>query len=173
GVGVAQRFGNFPGDLESVGERKLLLPPDAFLEVLPLDTGHDIVEEPVGCTGVVERKDMGVLEACLDTDLAQEPVAADRRGELRPEHFDRHVPIVLPVVGEVDVGHAPGADLPIELIAVRERGPQAINLVHHAGTHVGPRWGADRSAPPTLNFALCWSLLLYVEELLTARGYTA
>src|SRR5207249_4639282 len=96
------------------------------------------------------RENMGVLEGGLDVDLAQKALGTERGGELGPEHLDRDVAVVLPVVGMVHMGHAPGPDLTIEIVTVRKCGPQAINLVHDGGAHARPWWGARRGvcAPP-------------------------
>src|SRR3954447_10961054 len=99
-----------------------------------------------------------MLQARFDTDFAQEPVGPDRQGELGPQHLDRHVSVVLPVVGEVHMGHASGPDLATELVTVRQGGPQAIKLVHRGGTHVRPRSGAKKLPLPGLIYR--WSVLL-------------
>jgi hypothetical protein len=75
-----ERFGDFPGDLESVLERELLLPPDSIPEGLPLDIGHDVIQEAVGGARVVQWQDVGMLKARLDADFAEEPLGAQRGG---------------------------------------------------------------------------------------------
>ena len=42
--------------------------------------------------------------------------------ELGPEDLDRHLAVVLEVVGELDGGHAAAAELALEGVAARERG---------------------------------------------------
>jgi hypothetical protein len=81
---------------------------------------------------------MRVLETGHEVDLAEEPLRAQRGGQLRPEDLDRDIAAVLPVVGAVDVGHAPVPDLTIEFITVRKRGPEAVDLIHHGGAHARP-----------------------------------
>ena len=49
-----------------------------------------------------------------DLDLAQEPLAGQRPREVRAEHLDGDVAVVLEVVREVDRGHAAGAELALD-----------------------------------------------------------
>ena len=52
-----------------------------------------------------------MLEVGRDLDLVEEPLTTQHRGELRPEHFDGDVAVVLQVVGQVDRGHPAPAKL--------------------------------------------------------------
>jgi hypothetical protein len=67
--------------------------------------GHDVVEGPAGRAGVEERHDVGVLERGAGGDLLDEPLGA----ELRLEGLERHLAVVLEVLGQVHGGHAPAA----------------------------------------------------------------
>ena len=57
---------------------------------------------------------MRVLQVGGELDLGQEPLGADDRGELGPQHLERHLAVVPEVVGEVDRRHAARADLALE-----------------------------------------------------------
>ena len=85
-----------------------------------------------------------MLETGRDLDLAQEPLGAQRGGQLRAEHLDGDLAVVLQVVREVNVRHPAAADFSAEVVAGRERGPQAIDHALHTGTHETPR-GAGRN----------------------------
>ena len=61
-----------------------------------------------------------MLEVGGGLDLGQEPLGADDRGQLGAQHLDRHLAVVLEVLGEVDRGHAAGAQLPLDAVAVGE-----------------------------------------------------
>ena len=63
-----------------------------------------------------------------DLDLPEEPLRAEHRGQLRPEHLERHLAPVLEVVGEVDGGHAAAAELTLEAVAARERRLKTLEL---------------------------------------------
>jgi hypothetical protein len=66
---------------------------------------------------------VGVLQVGGQLDLGQEALGPDHGGQLGPEHLERHPPVVPQVLGQVDGGHAAGADLPVEAIAVRQGRP--------------------------------------------------
>ena len=59
-----------------------------------------------------------------DLDLPQEALGA--------EHRDRHLAVVLEVLGEIDRGHAARAEFALQAIAVRQRGGEAIERISHA-----------------------------------------
>ena len=51
-------------------------------------------------------------------DLAEEPLGADHRGQLGPQHLDGDLAAVLEVVREIDGGHAALAQLALDAVAV-------------------------------------------------------
>ena len=59
-----------------------------------------------------------MLQSGSDFDLSEEPVAAQRGGQLRSEHLDRDLAVVSHVLGEVDRGHAALPELALEHVAV-------------------------------------------------------
>ena len=73
-----------------------------------------------------------------DLDLAQEALGTERRGQLGPQHLDRHDPAMLDVVREVDRRHAPAPQLTLDRIATRERRPEARIDMGHAGLRKWP-----------------------------------
>ena len=79
----------------------------------PLDVWHHVVDEcrSVACrdlAGIVERDDVGMVEAGRDLDLAEEALRAER-WELRLEDLDRHAPVMLEVLRQINGGHAAAA----------------------------------------------------------------
>ena len=111
---------------------------------LALDVGHHVVEEAVGVAGVEHAEDVGMLEPGGDLDLAGEPVGAERGGQLGAQHLDRHLAVVLQVLGEVDGGHAALAELALDAVAVGEGRLQSGYRLGHRGLWmwwVGGRWG--------------------------------
>ncbi len=58
------------------------------------------------------------MELRSDFDLAEEPLRSQRCGKLRPQDFDRHLAVVFDVLGDVHSGHAAGADLMLDDVAV-------------------------------------------------------
>ncbi len=59
-----------------------------------------------------------MLQVGGDLDLGQESLGAEHRGQLRPQHLDRDLAVVLQVLGEIDRGHAALAQLPLDAVAV-------------------------------------------------------
>ncbi len=55
-----------------------------------------------------------------EPDLAEEPLGAERVGEFRVEDLDRHLTIMLEIVGEVDGGHPALAELALEQVTVAQ-----------------------------------------------------
>ena len=74
-------------------------------------------EQTVGGARVVQRQDVGVLQSGRDVDLSQKSLAAQGRSQLRPEHLDGCVPILLTVMGPVDGCHPATADLAVHRVA--------------------------------------------------------
>src|SRR3954454_13993496 len=64
-----------------------------------------------------------------DLDLASEALRPEERAELRPEDLERHLAVVLEVVGQVDGRHAAAPQLAHQGIAAYEGGVQASELI--------------------------------------------
>ena len=79
-----------------------------------------------------------MLQVGRELDLGQEPLGADHGRELGPEHLQGHPPGVADVLGQVDGGHAAGADLALEPVAVGQGGLEAgLRLGHGGGLWLG------------------------------------
>ena len=61
-----------------------------------------------------------MLERRRRLDLDGEPVGAEHRGQLRFEHLDRDFAIVREIRGEIDGGHAAGAQFPFDPVTAGE-----------------------------------------------------
>jgi hypothetical protein len=59
-----------------------------------------------------------VLEARGGADLAEKPLGAERRRELRVEDLERYEALVPEVAGEIDRCHTAAPELPLEQVAV-------------------------------------------------------
>ena len=71
-----------------------------------------------------------------DLDFPQKALGAEHGGELRPEHLDGDLAMVFEVVGEVDRGHSPAAQLPLKAVAVGEGGLERHYGIQKAGIQV-------------------------------------
>ena len=137
-VRVRQRAGDFGRDPERVGHRQLLLAGEPLPQRLALYVRHHVVQRretrvpgrelarvsrlsTLDESAVEQRQDVRMLEVRRRADLGEEAIGADRRGELRPEHLERHQPVVAEVARQVDGRHAAGAELVLERVAVGER----------------------------------------------------
>ena len=85
-----------------------------------------------------------MLEPGGEPDLAQEPLGAERGGELGVQHLERDRPVVPEVLREVDRGHAAAAELALERVAVAAAPASELRA-----TEVG----ASRACPPPA----CWN----------------
>ena len=83
-----------------------------------------------------------MLEPGGDLDLAGEALGAEGGGELGAQDLERHLAVVLQVLGEVDGGHAALAELPLDAVALGEGGLQSGHRLGHRGLWVGmvERW---------------------------------
>ena len=82
-------------------------------------------------------------------DLHHEALGAEHGGQFRLQHLDRDLAVVLQVLGEVHRGHAAGAELALDAVAVGESDRQAGKVGHG-----GQTWGwcfaptSVRTSPP-------------------------
>ena len=72
-----------------------------------------------------------MVEAGGDLDLAQEPVGADVRSQLRVQDLDRYRTAVLEILGQIDRGHAAPPDFPLKAVSAGQRALQALQKVRH------------------------------------------
>ncbi len=66
----------------------------------------------------MERDDVWVRQASGDLDFFEEPIRAQRRGQLRLQHLDGDVTVVPHIQGEVYGGHATCTDFSLDHVAV-------------------------------------------------------
>ena len=66
-----------------------------------------------------------MIESRREVDLGEKSLAPQHGGQLRAEHLEGDVAVVLEVVGQVDRGHAALAELALEPVAVLKGGGQA------------------------------------------------
>ena len=90
-----------------------------------------------------------MLELRGGGDLLHEAVGAQDGGQLGLEDLDGHLAVVLEVLGQVDRGHPALAQLPLDAVAVRQGGGQAIGSLAHeppfASSFAGQFWTSTAS----------------------------
>jgi hypothetical protein len=72
-----------------------------------------------------------MLQASSELDLAKEPLDSIGTAQLRPDHLHRNGTLVPEIAGEIDGGHAAGADLTLHRISAAESGAQAFGDIAH------------------------------------------
>ena len=113
-VGVVERAGDLAGKLHRGIDGHLMLALEQLPERLPLHVGHDIEQETVGLPGIVQRQNVGVLQIGRDLYLAQEPLGPENGPQLRMQHLERHLTVVLFITRQVNRGHAAAAELALD-----------------------------------------------------------
>ena len=99
--------------MEHILDRQLQLPFEALAQRLPLDVGHDVVQQVASLARVVQRHDVRVLQLRRDLDFPEKPLRSQVHGEVRMQDFDRDRAIETRVASAVDLTHPPGSELPL------------------------------------------------------------
>jgi hypothetical protein len=131
GVGVGERVGDLLEQPHGLVDGKLSHAVEPRPQRFALYERHDVVEEPLGRPGIVERENVGVLHLGDDMDLAGEPVGSHRGGQLGAEDLEGDVAVVLEVVRQVHGGHAADPDFTLNAIAAAEGGSETWRSVSH------------------------------------------
>jgi len=67
-----------------------------------------------------------MLEVRGELDLAEEPLRAEGRRQLGPQHLDGDPPPVLGILGEVDRRHPTATELALNRVAAGEGGLESV-----------------------------------------------
>jgi hypothetical protein len=140
-VGVFQPRGYSACDLDRLGDRQLCLTLEPLAQRLSFHEWHGKEKAPAGRAGVIELENVRVGKAGGDRDLTLETLGAKCRGKLRSEQFDRDLAMEQKILGQVDRGHTPTAELTLDRIATLESGSQLGELICHGGL----TWGTSQS----------------------------
>ena len=147
-VSVVERVGHLARQPERLRRRQAALPVEQVAEGAAFDVGRDVIEEAAGLARVVERQQVGVLQARGDLDLAQEALGAELLADSRLKHLERDDAVVPEVVGAVDHRHPAMPDLPLDGIAGLEGGLEAVQQVEHGGRREGDAASDSLRSPP-------------------------
>src|SRR5207249_2248159 len=94
-VGIAQGVCDLASDRERIIERELSLAEKPSTQRLALHVRHGVIEGAAGLTTVVQRDDMGMVQACGDGNLTQESLGTECGGELGVQDLESDGTIVL------------------------------------------------------------------------------
>jgi hypothetical protein len=118
-------------DLDRLIYRELPHPVQPLAQRLSRDVRHNVEAEAGGLAGVEQREDVRVLQSRRDFDFAEESVAAQGHGQLGPKHLHRDLAVMPDVPRQINGGHPPAPELPLEHIAVAEGvGEERIDCSH-------------------------------------------
>ena len=135
-VRIAQRVCHCTGDRDGIFDRELLFPIEAVTQRLARHVRHDVVEQAVRLSRVVQREDVGMTEARGGFDLPEKPLPPEGGRELRRQHLDGHRATVLQVLSEIDRGHSPAPELALDRVTAGEGGLNVGEEVGHRGAFV-------------------------------------
>jgi hypothetical protein len=107
------------------------------VERLSVHVWHRVVEEAAGVAGVVQRKDVGVLQACSGPDLLVESFGSEDGREIRAQDLERDWAEVLEIAGEVYRGHSTAPELSLERVSVGEKRLKEGQRLRHVGRLTG------------------------------------
>ncbi len=108
------------------GQRQLPLALEPFPQRAAFHVGHDVEEETAGLAGIVDRKDVVVVQAGGELDLAEEPVGTDGGREVGAEDLQGDLAVVAEVLGQEHDGHPALAELALESVAAGEAGRELV-----------------------------------------------
>ena len=119
------------GDLDALLYRELFLAIELVAQRLTLDAGHDIIKERVGCAGVEQRENMGMLQVGCNFDFLEEPLRTDDRRQLRMQNLDGNFAVVFEILRGIDGGHAAGTEFTLEGVTIGKGRREAVKGVGH------------------------------------------
>jgi len=123
-VSVPERFGDLASDAARGFHWQLFFPVDAPAKRLPGHVGHHVIEKGIHVSGIVEGKNVGVLEPGENPDLPNESELSGFRVGVGVEDLERDLPFVLEVAGEVYGRERSLPDLALDFVMSTKRGAQ-------------------------------------------------
>ena len=119
-VGVSEGVRHLLGEVQCGVHAQLNLPPQAVPERLSTDVRHSVPELACRIARVEDWKNVRVLEAGRDSDLAEKALGAQCCRELGMEDFEGDQSVVSEVPSAVDRGHATASEFFLEHVAIAE-----------------------------------------------------
>ena len=145
-VRVRERVGDLGRDAHRDIDRELTLARHANAKCLSTDVRHQVVEQSLYVSGVVERQDIGMLEPREEPDLSDETELTGLGAWISIEHLERYPPLVPRIAGEVDGSEGSLSDLALDLVPSGQRRAQGGKRILRGGRscHTTPRTGVCR-----------------------------
>ena len=139
-VRIRERVGDWRRDVDRACTGHASALHDLLTQRSTIDEGHHVVDEPVRLSGIVQRQDVWMHHARDDVDLVQEPFGADRARDVRTQHLERDVAVMLAVVRDVYRRHPAASEDATDLVPVRDRRGELGRHTCRCGRH----WRRDR-----------------------------
>jgi hypothetical protein len=102
------------------------LPLSSVAQALPFNERHREPELPLGFTRVVHGKDVRMLEAGSQFDLALEAFGTEREGQFRMQDLQGDRTVVPDIMGQKYSGHAATPKLPLDAVAIGKAAPELL-----------------------------------------------
>jgi hypothetical protein len=134
-MGVAQGVSDLAGDGQCIVERELSLAGKPSTQRLAVHVRHGVIEGAASLTAVVQRHDMGMVQAGGDGNLTQESLGTECGGDLGVQDLERDGTIVLQVPGEEHGPCPPAPDVAVDPVAVGQR---LLEAVQRLGDQTAP-----------------------------------
>ena len=113
-VGVGQRIHHVAQNADGVRDGQFSLPSELRPQRLALDVRQHVEEESVRFARV----------------------GSHRRGQVGPEDLDRHLALVLQILGEIDRRHPTATEFVLDGVVVGEGSFQTLKCVGHRTTNI-------------------------------------
>ncbi len=130
-MGVIERGAHVARDADRFRHRYPMVAQQPLAQRTVGHVRRDVIEQPAGLTRVDQRQDVGMGEARGDLDLPQEPLGAERCGQLGMQDLDGDSAAVLGILGEVHRRHTAPAELALDAVAAGERGGEVGGYGRH------------------------------------------
>ena len=108
---------------------QLALARQSFAQRFALDIRHDIIEETVGGSRIMNAQNVRMLQAGGDFDFLHEAIGAEGGREVGTEDLECYLALVVDVFGEIHRRHPALAQLALDDVAVTEGSIQAVDGV--------------------------------------------
>ncbi len=137
-VRVLQCVRDLGGNVHRLVDAELLLAIELLPERLPFHVRHDVVQESrtaASAAAVLPLSYNGRMCGCWSRAVVliscRNRSAPITDPEFGPQHLQRHLAVVLQVLGEVDGGHAAFAKAALDAVTVDEGSGEAVGDVSH------------------------------------------
>ena len=134
-VGVCECVRHLARDQHRFRNRQQPHAREARAQRLAIDERHDVEQEATRFARVVQRQDVRVLQVGRRANLGEKALGTERGGEIRVQHLDCDIAIVLEIVREIHGGHAADTEFAVNAIAVGECGGELIGWHGRISSH--------------------------------------